>query len=84
MNFLDQLYDEEGNPLGPARYKEIVQERYFITKNTHISYEDTGKMTPKEREYIQQFIIDDLKRQKDYVRNMTQEIRLKGGNVKRS
>ena len=83
MNFLDQQYDDKGKPLGPEKYKEIVKERYFIAKHSHISYDDTGKMTPRERDYIQEFIVDDLKRQQDYVKNMTQEMRTKGGKIKR-
>ena len=61
MNFLDPQLTEDGKPYGPARYKNIVKERYYIAKNGHISYEATGKMTPLEREYIKQFIVDDAK-----------------------
>ena len=55
MNFLDPQLTEDGKNYGPVRYKHIVKERYYIAKNSHISYEDTGKMTPLERDYIKQF-----------------------------
>lgn len=83
MSFLDQQYDEKGKPLGPEKYKEIVKERYFIAKHSHISYDDTGKMTPRERDYIQEFIVDDLKKQSDYVKSITQEMQQNKGKVKR-
>lgn len=63
MNFLDQQLSEDGTPYGPARYKELVRERYFISKHSNISYSDTGKMSPVEREYVRDFILDDLKEQ---------------------
>ena len=59
MSFLDPLTTESGEPYGPARYKEIVEERFYIAKKGHISYESTGKMTPTERDYIRHFIIED-------------------------
>lgn len=72
MSFLDQQFDEKGNPLGPIRYKNIVRERFDITKHTHISYNDTGKMTPLEREYILQFIIEDKTKQKEDLEKLKQ------------
>ena len=63
MSFLDQQFNEDGTPYGPTRYKEIVKDRYFISKHSNISYSDTGAMSPTEREYIKDFIISDLKEQ---------------------
>ena len=63
MNFLDQQFNEDGTPYGPARYKDLVRERYFISKHSNISYSDTGKMSPVERTYIRDFITDELKEQ---------------------
>ena len=60
MNFLDPQLTNDGKPYGPERYKVISRERYFISKNANISYGDTGEMSPTERKYILQFIIDDL------------------------
>ena len=85
LNFLDQQYDENGNPRGPERYKEIVKERYYIAKHGNISYEDTGKMTPVERDYITEFIEADLKRQKEYIeKNIPNSKPASGSSVKRS
>ena len=83
---MDQQYDEEGRPLGPERYKEIVKERYYIAKHGNISYFDTGKMTPVERDYIIEFIEEDLKRQKDFVeKNLpSHNTNMSGSKVKRS
>ena len=54
------------NPrFGPTRYKDIVKERYIISKHTNTSYEGTQDITPVERGYLLEFIMDDLQRQKD-------------------
>ena len=87
MNFLDQQYDEEGKPLGPEKYKEIVRDRYYIAKYGNISYQDTGNMTHIERDYVKSFIEEDLKRQKEYIdKNLTPKTQnnSKGGKIKRS
>ena len=65
LNFLDPQSTKDGKPYGPYRYKNIVKERYYISKNTNISYTDTGNMTPLEREYIMEFVTDDLKKTKE-------------------
>lgn len=83
LNFLDQQYDSNGKPLGPERYKEIVKERYYIAKHGNISYADTGKMTPVERDYIREFIEDDLKRQKEYIDKNMPAKKSSGGKIKR-
>ena len=62
---MDPPLTEDGQPYGPARYKEIAHERYLISKHTNTSYSDTGNITPIERKYIIEFIVDDLQRQKD-------------------
>ena len=56
---------EDGKPFGPQRYKEIARERYLISKHTNTSYEDTSKITPLERGYLLEFLIEDMQRQKD-------------------
>lgn len=57
----------DGLPYGPIKYKEIVRERYYITKHTHTSYADIGKMTPIERQYLIEFINEDIKKKNDYI-----------------
>lgn len=56
---------EDGKPFGPSRYKEIARERYLISKHTNTSYEDTSNITPLERGYLLEFLVEDLQRQKD-------------------
>ena len=72
MNFLDQQQTEDGQPYGPVRYKEIVEERFYIAKHGRISYADTGKMTPTERDFIKQFILDDAKHTQEMIDEMQQ------------
>ena len=68
---------EEGRPYGPFKYKEIVKERYLISKHTNTSYEDTSRITPLERGYILEFIIEDLERQKEMYDKAREEARSK-------
>lgn len=37
----------------------------MISKHTNTSYKDTEEITPMERTYLLQFIIDDLTKQKE-------------------
>ena len=56
---------EDGKPFGPTRYKEIARERYLISKHTNTSYDDTSNITPLERSYLLEFLLEDMQRQKD-------------------
>lgn len=71
---------EDGKPYGPVRYKEIVQEIYFITKNTHISYDDVKDMTPTERKYIVNFIVKDIKKEQEAAQKHLNDIKNRGRN----
>jgi hypothetical protein len=51
--------------LAGIRYKDIVRERYIISKHTNTSYDDSLYITPLERRYLLEFIMDELKRQKE-------------------
>lgn len=62
---MDRRLTKDGKPYGPIRYKEIVTERYLISKNIHTSYIDVGKMTPLERQYILELLVDEQKRAKE-------------------
>ena len=64
-SFLDPQKTRDGKPYGPQRYKELVRERYAISKITNTSYIDTGKITPLERKFIMEFIVEDNKREKE-------------------
>ena len=72
-SFLDPLLTSDGKPYGPARFKEIVKQRYFISTSINTSYNDLGKITPLERTYILEFIGDELKRSKEMAEQFKQE-----------
>lgn len=65
MSFLDPQLTKDGKPYGPIRLKEIIKERYLISKNINTSYNDTGKITPLERRYILEFMIEEVQAQKE-------------------
>lgn len=52
---------------GPERYKEICRERYLISKHSSTSYNDTKDITPTERKYLIEFILEDLKAQQKII-----------------
>lgn len=49
----------------PELYKDLVRERYIITKHTNTSYSDTADISYAERNYLIQFIAEDLQRKKE-------------------
>lgn len=69
-NFLDPPLTSDGKPFAPIRWKQIVKERFLISKNINTSYLDIGKMTPKEREYLLEFIHEDAVKTKEYLDNI--------------
>ena len=42
----------DGKAYAPYRYKQIVTECYYISKNCNTSYTDLMKITPLERKYM--------------------------------
>jgi len=64
---------EDGKPYGPQRYKDISRELYLVSKHTNTSYEDAKKITPLERGYILEFVMEDLERQKELYDRAKQE-----------
>lgn len=75
MNFLDQLYNEDGTPYGPTRYKELVRINYAISKNCNTSYTDVIKLTPRERDYLWEFIVEEVDRAKEMLENSKKQSR---------
>ena len=57
----------------PELFKELVRERYLISKHTNTSYNDTAKITPIERQYIFEFITDELQKQKEAYDKLKEE-----------
>ena len=66
-----------GKPFGPIRYKELVKENYLIAKNTHITYDEVLRMTPLERGYILEFLVDEAKRKEQEIEAQRRELELK-------
>lgn len=56
-NFLDPPTCKDGRPYGPERYKEIVQECWYISDHLHTSYTDILDISVMER----RFLIDNIK-----------------------
>lgn len=67
MNFFDPLLTSDGKPFGQEKFKEIVQERYLISKHTNTSYADTKDITPTERSLLLNFVVKDLEKQRDLI-----------------
>lgn len=65
LNFLDPQFDSEGKPWGPQRYKQLVRECWYITKNVHTSYNEVLKMNPTERKTLLDFISEDNKKRQE-------------------
>jgi hypothetical protein len=63
----------DGKPYGPYRYKQIVKECYLISKNSNTSYTDVLKITPLERNYILEFIIEGEKRNQEVIEKAKQK-----------
>lgn len=62
---MDPQLTPDGRPYAPVRFKALSNERYLVSKFCNSSYTDVGNMTPREREYILEFILKDLQREKD-------------------
>ena len=69
MSFLDQRYNEDGSLYAPSRYKDLVKINYAISKNCHTSYTDVIKLTPRERDYLWEFIVEEADRTKEIIEN---------------
>jgi hypothetical protein len=73
-SFLDPQLTKDGKPYGPWRYKEIVKERYLISKNINTSYNEVGKITPVERKYLIEFLAEEIKKSKELAEQAKQKI----------
>ena len=79
MSSLDPQTMNNGEPYGPIRYKEIVKERWFIAKQSHIGYSDTEQMTPIERQYILEFISEEYQKTKEAIEQRQAELKAQKG-----
>ena len=51
-SFLDPPLSKDGTPYGPKRYKEIVQECWYISDNLNTSYTDVLNLAYQDRVYL--------------------------------
>lgn len=72
---MDPQLTKDGKPYGPYRYKELVKERYLISKAMNTSYNDIGKITPLERQYIIEFIIEERKKEEELLKKRIDEVK---------
>ena len=70
---MDPQTTKDGRPYGPQRYKEIVNERYLISKNLNTSYNEVGQITPTERGYLIEFIAEDIKKANEALEKKTNQ-----------
>lgn len=63
----------DGKPYGPLRYRQIVNEAYVLTKNTHTTYSDVMQMTPLERSYMLDFLKDEATRAQELINKANQK-----------
>lgn len=68
---------KDGKPYGPIRYKEIVKERYWLTKSLNTSYNEVGEMTPLERQYLLEFLAEEVKRTREVEERRKHEAKTK-------
>ena len=67
---MDPQLTSDGKPYGPIRYRQLVHERYLLAKKAHISYEESGKLTPTERNIIFNIMNEERKREEEELRQI--------------
>ena len=70
LSFLDPQKADNGEPYGPFRYREIAKERYLISKHINTSYTDLGSVTPLERRYLLEFVVESSKAERELLDQM--------------
>lgn len=65
LNFLFQHYDEKGKPIGQKRFKEIMEECWFISRSINTSYNDILQISPLERKYLVDIIKESNRLEKE-------------------
>ena len=67
---MDPAMTEDSKPYGPFRYKEIVKERYIISKYCNTSYTDLANVPPTERNYLLEFATEECDKAKEIAEEM--------------
>lgn len=79
VNFLDPLTTSDGKPYAPVRFKEIVKECYLISKNCNTSYTDVLTITPAEKNYMLEFIAEEMKSAEESIKRNREALQNRGG-----
>lgn len=66
-NFIDPEFAPDGSPYGPWKFKEIVRECYLISKNTNTSYTDVLQMTPLERKFVIDLLVEETTKTREAI-----------------
>lgn len=73
----DQVLTKQNSPNdlpeSVKQFKQIIWERYAISKFIHTSYNEIGKVTPREREYLLEFIAEDRQRDEKLIKEKIQK-----------
>lgn len=70
---MNQQLTSSGAPYSAVRYKQIVQECFIISKNIHTSYNEVLNISPLERSYLLEFLVNDAKKKKAEVERIKAE-----------
>ena len=70
---MDRQLTNDGKPYAPFRYKEIVKECYLISREINTSYTDLMNITPREKNYILEFIRERAEREKEAIEKARME-----------
>ena len=73
QNFLDPALTSDGKPYGPYRFKEIVKQCYIISTKCNTSYTYLLEITPRERDYLFEFIMDEVRETEELTKKKLQE-----------
>lgn len=68
----------DGQPFAPVRYREIVKECYLISKNINTSYNDLMSITPTERTFMLEFLLEEAKQREEMIQKRKAERAARG------
>lgn len=75
QTFLDPVLTSDGLLYAPERFKQIVRERYEISKRINTSYNDLGKITPRERNLLLEFIKSDIEHENKIKQRASEQLK---------
>lgn len=68
---MGQLTSSDGTPIGPKRFKQIVEECWYVSHYTNTSYTDVLDISFQERLYLIDCINQDSERNKKQLEAIT-------------